>query len=73
MKELSKKDKLKLRALEAGFQSFEADAFIGCLKKFEESVRHDERLATHQSVCALLRQIHDSLALSSAPPKEKFN
>jgi hypothetical protein len=73
LRELSKKDKLKLRALEAGFQPFEADAFAGCLKRFEEAVRHDERLATHQSVCAMLRQIHDALALSSDPPKEKFN
>lgn len=63
MKPLSKKDQLKLRALEAGFQGFEADAFAHCLARFEHSVRMDERKA----LTSLLHQLVDAYALSSDP------
>jgi hypothetical protein len=43
LKPLSKKDHLKLRAMDAGFQAFEADAFANCLARFERAVRADER------------------------------
>jgi hypothetical protein len=45
LKTLSKKDQLKLRAIEAGFQAFEAEAFHYCLARFEYAVRADERQA----------------------------
>ena len=60
MKPLSKKDQLKLRALEAGFMDFEADAYARCLARFEHSVRMDEREA-----CAKVVENH---ALGYAEP-----
>lgn len=45
MKTLSKADQLKLRALEAGFQGFEADAFKHCLRRFELEVRSEYEVA----------------------------
>ena len=41
MKPLSKADKLKVRAMEAGFQAFEADAFKHCLARFEHAIRSE--------------------------------
>ena len=43
MRPLSKKDQLRLRAIHAGFQPFEFEAFDNCLRRFEYSVRADER------------------------------
>lgn len=36
---MSKAEQLKIRALKAGFQPFEADAFKHCLARFEHAVR----------------------------------
>ena len=45
MKTLSKKDQIKLRAIEAGFQAFEAEAFHYCLARLELAVRNEYEVA----------------------------
>ena len=69
MKPLSKADQLKLRAIEAGFQAFEADAFKHCLARFEHAVRAEEQ----QRVAQMVKQTLDAMLLSSYPQgmKEK--
>ena len=69
MKPLSKADQLKLRAMEAGFQAFEADAFKHCLARFERAVREEEQVRVAQAV----KQTLDAMLLASYPQglKEK--
>lgn len=69
MKPLSKADQLKLRAMEAGFQAFEADAFANCLRRFERAVREEEQVRVAQAV----KQTLDAMLLASYPQglKEK--
>ena len=69
MRPLSKADQLKLRAMEAGFQAFEADAFKHCLARFEHAVRAEEQ----QRVAQMVKQTLDAMLLSSYPQgmKEK--
>ena len=66
---MSKADQLKLRAMEAGFQPFEADAFKHCLARFERAVRADEQ----QRVAQTIKQTLDAILLASDPQglKEK--
>lgn len=63
MRPLSKADQLKLRAMEAGFQAFEADAFKHCLARFERAVREEEQMRVAQAV----KQTLDAILLSSYP------
>ena len=69
MRPLSKADQLKLRAMEAGFQAFEADAFKHCLARFERGVREEEQVRVAQAV----KQTLDAMLLASYPQglKEK--
>ena len=69
MRPLSKADQLKLRAMEAGFQAFEADAFKHCLARFERAVREEEQVRVAQAV----KQTLDAMLLASYPQglKEK--
>ena len=82
MKTLSKKDQLKLRAMEAGFQAFEADAFHHCLERFaalviannppQSSMAFQEgleagRLAERERLQAFMRQMLDAYTLPSDP------
>ena len=64
MRPLSKANQLKLRAMEAGFQNFEADAFRHCLARFEHAVRADEREHV-QAICDELANNYES----SIPPR----
>lgn len=45
MRPLSKRDRFILRAVEAGFKTFEAEAFIHVLARFEHSIRVEEKEA----------------------------
>ena len=67
MRPLSKADQLKLRAMEAGFQAFEADAFKNCLARFEHAIRTDEQVRVAQTV----KQVLDAITLASVPGKQK--
>jgi len=82
LKTLSKKDQLKLRAMEAGFQAFEADAFHRCLERFAALVIANHppqsfmtyhegveagRLAERERLQAFMRQMIDAYTLSSNP------
>ena len=53
----------KLRAMEAGFQAFEADAFASCLERFEAAVRADERKVYRSTLIQLI----DATELASEP------
>lgn len=81
MKTLSKKDQLKLRAIEAGFQAFEAEAFHYCLERFAALVIANHppqsfmsfqegleagRLAERERLHAFMRQMFDAYAMASS-------